>query len=108
MLIQYFWMEVQCGKYLGGSRIYRRRSQKVCYTIFRVCAMLQEQGLNVICCTISMFDSVRKWNRENIRNYKKNIYKGFCGYFVKRRLEGTLQWYYRRNTERGSRYSYGY
>ena len=31
----------------------------------RLCAMLQRQGMNVICCTISMFDSVRDWNREN-------------------------------------------
>ena len=27
------------------------------------------QGLDFICCTISMFDDVRKWNRENIPNY---------------------------------------
>lgn len=27
--------------------------------------------MNVICCTISMFDSVRKWNREHIANYKE-------------------------------------
>ena len=27
------------------------------------------QGLDVICCTISMFDDVRQWNRENIPNY---------------------------------------
>lgn len=37
----------------------------------RLCAMLQEQGLNVICCTISMFDSVRDWNRQNISSYKE-------------------------------------
>ena len=33
--------------------------------------MLQEQGMNVICCTISMFDSVREWNRKNISGYKE-------------------------------------
>lgn len=33
--------------------------------------MLHEQGMNVICCTISMFDSVREWNRRNIQNYKE-------------------------------------
>ena len=27
--------------------------------------------MNVVCCTISMFDSVRDWNREHIRNYKE-------------------------------------
>ena len=30
--------------------------------------MLEEQGMNVVCCTISMFDSVRQWNRENIKH----------------------------------------
>jgi cytidine diphosphoramidate kinase len=30
---------------------------------------LSEQGLLVICATVSMFDSVRDWNRKNIKNY---------------------------------------
>jgi adenylylsulfate kinase len=30
-----------------------------------------EQGINVIICTISMFDSVRDWNRDNIKGYKE-------------------------------------
>ena len=35
----------------------------------RMCRMLSMQGLDVVCCTISMFDDVRGWNRENIQNY---------------------------------------
>ncbi|HJB99256.1 MAG TPA: adenylyl-sulfate kinase [Candidatus Flavonifractor merdavium] len=35
----------------------------------RLCKLLAEQGLDVICCTISMFDSVRDWNRTNIPGY---------------------------------------
>ena len=35
----------------------------------RICALLSNQGIDVICCTISMFDNVRKWNRENIDDY---------------------------------------
>lgn len=35
----------------------------------RLCYMLSKQNITVICCTISMFDEVRKWNRENIDNY---------------------------------------
>lgn len=38
---------------------------------FRVCKMLAEQGIDVVCCSISMFHSVRKWNRENIPNYRE-------------------------------------
>ncbi len=56
------------GNDLGYSKEERR---KCAMRYSRLCAMLQEQGLNVICCTISMFDSVREWNRENIRNYKE-------------------------------------
>ena len=35
----------------------------------RLCALLAKQGIMVVCCTISMFDSVRQWNRENIPGY---------------------------------------
>lgn len=35
----------------------------------RLCALLAMQGITVICCTISMFDSVREWNRSNIPDY---------------------------------------
>ena len=37
----------------------------------RLCNLLQRQGIHVICCTVSMFDSVRDWNRENIENYRE-------------------------------------
>ena len=56
------------GDDLGSAKEERR---KCAMRYERICAMLQEQGLNVICCTISMFDSVRDWNRKNIRNYKE-------------------------------------
>ena len=39
--------------------------------IFRVCKMLADQGIDVICCSIAMFSSVRRWNRENISQYKE-------------------------------------
>lgn len=45
--------------------------QKMAMRNARLCAMLSEQGLDVVCCTISMFHSVRRWNRENILNYKE-------------------------------------
>lgn len=35
----------------------------------RLCKLLSDQGIDVVCCTISMFDSVRDWNRENIPGY---------------------------------------
>ena len=35
----------------------------------RMCKMLSDQGIDVIICTISMYNEVREWNRENIENY---------------------------------------
>ena len=37
----------------------------------KLCKMLSDQDQIVICCTISMFDEVRKWNRNNIEHYKE-------------------------------------
>jgi len=35
----------------------------------RLCKMIAEQTITVICCTVSMFDDVREWNRKNISDY---------------------------------------
>lgn len=54
------------GSHVGYSREERKERAKF-YS--NMCRMLSEQGINVIICTISMFDEVRRWNRENIINY---------------------------------------
>ena len=38
---------------------------------FRICKMLAEQEIDVVCCSISMYHSVRAWNRQNIPNYRE-------------------------------------
>lgn len=59
-------------KVFGDDLGYSWEDRKKCAMRYsRLSAMLQEQGMNVICCTISMFDSVRDWNRENIHSYKE-------------------------------------
>lgn len=59
-------------KVFGDDLGYTKEERRKCAMRYsRLCAMLQEQDMNVVCCTISMFDSVREWNRENIRNYKE-------------------------------------
>lgn len=51
---------------------YEREDRRQCAMHYaRLCAMLAEQGINVVCCTISMFHSVRQWNRANIREYRE-------------------------------------
>lgn len=59
-------------KVFGDDLGYSKEDRRKCAMRYaRLCAMLQEQGMNVICCTISMFDSVRMWNREHICSYKE-------------------------------------
>lgn len=54
------------GDDLGFTEADRRKSAM---RNARLCALLGRQGLDVVCCTISMFDSVRAWNREHIPGY---------------------------------------
>jgi adenylylsulfate kinase-like enzyme/phosphohistidine swiveling domain-containing protein len=35
----------------------------------RLCLLLSEQGVDVVCATISMFHEVQRWNREHISEY---------------------------------------
>lgn len=54
----------------GDDIGYTQEDRRKCAMRYsKLCKLFQEQGMNVICCTISMFDSVREWNRENIGNY---------------------------------------
>lgn len=39
--------------------------------LFRLCRALSEQGIDVVVCSISMYDEVRDWNRANIGQYKE-------------------------------------
>lgn len=57
-------------KVFGDDLGYTKEERRKCAMRYsRLCDMLERQGMNVVCCTISMFDSVREWNRENIHNY---------------------------------------
>ncbi len=51
---------------LGHSASDRRRSAM---RNARLCQLLAEQGIDVVCATISLFHEVQRWNRENIRGY---------------------------------------
>lgn len=57
-------------KVFGNDLGYTERERrKAAMRNARLCKLLQEQGIHVICCTIGMFDEVRDWNRKNINNY---------------------------------------
>lgn len=54
----------------GNDLGYSKEERFACAMRYaRLCKLLTEQGIFVVCCTISMFDEVRKWNRENIEAY---------------------------------------
>lgn len=52
-----------CKEYDFDSR------KNIAYKYSRLCQMLSNQGMDVVICTISMFNDVRAWNRNNIENY---------------------------------------
>ncbi len=41
------------------------------FEMFGLCNLLAEQGIDVVVCSISMYDDVRAWNHEHITNYKE-------------------------------------
>lgn len=56
----------------GGDLGYSEQERRFCAMRYaRLCRLLSEQGIQVICCTISMFDAVRDWNRANIPGYRE-------------------------------------
>lgn len=73
----------------GNDLGYTREERLKCAMRYaRLCKMLQEQGMNVICCTISMFDEIRSWNRENIRNYREIYVRVSMEVLIKRNQKG--------------------
>ncbi len=54
----------------GNDLGYSKQERFACAMRYaRLCKLLTEQGIFVVCCTISMFDDVREWNRKNISDY---------------------------------------
>lgn len=73
----------------GNDLGYAREERIKCAMRYaKLCRMLQQQDLNVICCTISMFDCIRDWNRENIENYAEIYIKVSMEELVRRNQKG--------------------
>lgn len=73
----------------GDDLGYTREDREKCAMRYsKLCALLEQQGMNVICCTISMFDSVRNWNRKNISNYQEIYIKVSMDTLCKRDQKG--------------------
>lgn len=54
------------GNHLGHSLEDRK---KLAMSYSRLCKMLSEQDVDVVCATISLFKEVHDFNRKNIKNY---------------------------------------
>ncbi len=58
-------------KKIAGKDLAYTREDRIerAYRYSSLCKLLTDQGINVIICTIAMFDEIREWNRNNIENY---------------------------------------
>ena len=63
-----------------------RRKDALCTA--KLCNLFTAQGIDVICCTISMYDSVRDWNRANNEKYTEIYLKVTMETLVKRDKKG--------------------
>lgn len=54
----------------------------------KFCRLFSNQGLNVVCCTVSMFDEIRSWNRNNIQSYKEIYIKVPMDELIRRDQKG--------------------
>jgi adenylyl-sulfate kinase len=43
----------------------RRNAGRIC----RLCKLLDEQQIDVVCCILSIFEESREWNRQNLNDY---------------------------------------
>lgn len=63
-----------------------RRNGALCNA--RTCYLLASQGIDVICCTISMYDIVRDWSRANNEKYTEVYLKVSMETLMKRDKKG--------------------
>ncbi len=68
-----FRLDGDVGRWAYNDKVGYSREERLdgAYRNARVCKMIADQGIDVVCCTISMYDEVRAWNRENMENYKE-------------------------------------
>ena len=51
------------------SRYTTEERRKGAFYNFEMCKMLADQGIDVVLCSISMYNDCRAWAREHIKNY---------------------------------------
>ena len=72
----------------GAARDYSPAARlRGAYGMFARCRELTEQGLDVVCCSMSLFSELRAWNRLNFPNYKEIYVKAPMEVLRERRKE---------------------
>jgi len=59
------------GAVLNEDRYTTEARKSGAWGLFAHCRNLTEQGRDVVCCSISMYQEIRDWNRANIENYRE-------------------------------------
>lgn len=78
-------IRIAFGEDVGYTQPERQRWAR---RIFRVCQLLAGQGIDVVVCSIAMYESVRQWNRENIPNYREIYIKVNRNTLIQRNQKG--------------------
>lgn len=73
------------GDNFGYSEEDRRKAS---FVAVKLCHMLAEQGIDIVCCQIAMYDSVRAWNRANNEKYTEVYLKVSMETLMKRDKKG--------------------
>lgn len=71
------------------SKEYSNEGRKALgYKYSELCKMLANQGIDVVICTIAMYDELREWNRQNIEKYKEIYLKVDINELIRRDQKG--------------------
>jgi len=62
---------LKTGAVLREDRYTTEARRAGAHGLFERCRALADQGKDVVVCSISMYADVRRWNRENIENYRE-------------------------------------
>ena len=62
----------------------KKNADRIC----DLCAWLDSQGINVVCCILSLFEESRKWNRENYSKYFEVFIDVPMEVLMKREIKG--------------------
>jgi cytidine diphosphoramidate kinase len=76
------------GNDLGYSREDRLRNA---WRVARICKLLSDQGLDVVCATVSLFREIHEWNRANFARYVEAYLRVSRDTLIARNQKGLME-----------------